>query len=103
MLRNANNFSKRARVFETENSRKKISVFEKKKFRKSFVCFQKIFAKSFVGFLLQLFGTFMVEFCVTTRAFTEKDKKDALKAITSDAIDDNDPPKVTIHPASNGP
>ena len=44
----------------------------------------------------------MVEFCVTTRAFTEKDKEIALKAITSDAIDDNDPPKVTMHPSSNG-
>ena len=42
----------------------------------------------------------MVEFCVTTKAFTEKDKEDALKAITSDAIDDNARPKVTMHPAS---
>ena len=42
----------------------------------------------------------MVEFCVTTKAFTERDKEDALQAITSDAIDDNAPPKVTMHPAS---
>jgi catechol-2,3-dioxygenase len=42
----------------------------------------------------------MVEFCVTTKAFTEKDKEDALKAITSDAIDDNAQPKVTMHSAS---
>ena len=44
----------------------------------------------------------MVEYCVTTKAFTERDKEDALKAITSDAIDDNAPPKVTMHPASEG-
>ena len=44
----------------------------------------------------------MVEFCITTKAFTEKDKEDALKAITSDGIDDNAPPRVTRHPASKG-
>ena len=44
----------------------------------------------------------MVEFCITTKAFTEKDKEDALKAITSDGIDDNAPPKVTRHPAPKG-
>ena len=44
----------------------------------------------------------MVEFCVTTKAFTEKDKEDAVKAITSNAIAENDPPKVRMHPASTG-
>tara|TARA_A100001011_G_C13730948_1_gene603537 strand:- start:126 stop:263 length:138 start_codon:yes stop_codon:yes gene_type:complete len=44
----------------------------------------------------------MVEFYVTTKAFTEKDKEDAVKAITSVAIAENDPPKVTMHPASTG-
>jgi len=42
----------------------------------------------------------MVEFCVTTSEFTEKDAEQALKAVTSDDVDDNPPPSVKIHQAS---
>ena len=42
----------------------------------------------------------MVEFCVTTETFTEKDKKMALAAVFSDEIEDNPTPKVTIHRAN---
>jgi len=41
----------------------------------------------------------MVEFCTTTRAFVEADKRRALAALTSDALEDNAPPKITMHAA----
>ena len=42
----------------------------------------------------------MVEFCVTTSEFTKEDRKKALKAITSNDVDDNPAPSVNIHRAS---
>ena len=42
----------------------------------------------------------MVEFCVTTRAFSEEDKTRALAAIHSNTLDDEPPPKIKMFPAS---
>ena len=42
----------------------------------------------------------MVEFCVTTSEFTQEDREKALKAITSNDVEDNPSPSVKIHQAS---
>lgn len=42
----------------------------------------------------------MVEFCVTTKSFSEQDKTRALAALGSDDLEDEPPPVVTSHPAS---
>ena len=44
--------------------------------------------------------SFMVEFCVTTSEFTQEDREKALKAITSNDVDDNPTPSIKIHQAS---
>ena len=41
----------------------------------------------------------MVEFCVTTQAFTDEDKKRAHEALHQSSIDDEPAPKVTLHKA----
>ena len=44
----------------------------------------------------------MVEFCLTTRAFTQADKDAANHALTSDDLADDEPPKIFMHSASAG-
>lgn len=39
----------------------------------------------------------MVEFCVTTEAFSAQDKAKAIKALTSDDLEDDPPPKIMMH------
>ena len=41
----------------------------------------------------------MVEFCLTTQAFTQADKDEALAALTSDDLADHEPPVVSMHQA----
>ena len=43
----------------------------------------------------------MVEFCLTTAAFSAEDRAIALKAVTSDELPDSPPPIVTVHRASS--
>ena len=42
----------------------------------------------------------MVEFCITTRAFDEEDKRQALEALETDALADEPAPIVTMHKAA---
>ena len=44
----------------------------------------------------------MVEFCTTTREFTQADKDAAKHALTSDDLADDEPPKIFMHSASAG-
>ena len=41
----------------------------------------------------------MVEFCLTTREFSDEDKANALAALSKDELDDEPDPIVTVHPA----
>ena len=41
----------------------------------------------------------LVEFCTTTKPFAEGDKERAQNAVTSDDLEDNVPPQVTMHSA----
>ncbi len=42
----------------------------------------------------------MVEFCVTTRAFDEEDKRRALQALSEDNLSDEPPPFIQMHKAN---
>lgn len=42
----------------------------------------------------------MVEFCLTTQAFSQADKDEAIAALTSDDLADHEPPKISMHQAS---